>query len=214
MLLKTIGIIGDIHAEDKSLINVITFFKSIGVDAIYCTGDLCDGYGCTENVIENLKKSSIQSVKGNHDLWCITGEMRELPGAIHSRNLSSSSIEFLKKLPFSITLNTSFGTVILCHGIIHNVMGRVNDYDSENSLEMNYAFQEFVKGSYPSIMINGHSHKRMIKTISGKTIINAGTLFRDHNPCACFIDCVNRSVNYYQIVNDHVDSCSVEKVFF
>lgn len=214
MLLKKIGIIGDIHAEDKSLINVIDLFNSIGVDAIYCTGDLCDGYGCTESVIKYLQKSSIQSVKGNHDLWCITGEMRELPGAIHSSHLSSSSIEYLKKLPFSISLQTSLGPAILCHGIIHNVMGRVNDYDSENSLELNYAFQEFVKGPYPSIMINGHSHKRMIKTISGKIIINAGTLFRDHNPCACCIDFTSRNVIYFQIVNGDVDLCRIEKVFF
>jgi predicted phosphodiesterase len=207
---KTVGIIGDVHAEDRALINVVTFFKDAGVDAIYSTGDLCDGYGSTENVINFIKKSKIQCVRGNHDLWCITGEMRDLPGAVESGTLSLLSQQYLRQMPYVFLIDTVTGPALLCHGILNNIMGRVTDDDCEGSLETNLSFQEFVEGSYPQIMINGHSHRRMVKCVRGKTIINAGTLFRDHSPCVSIIDFEKRVVTFYPVADSKIAAYRVE----
>jgi predicted phosphodiesterase len=214
MVVNTIGLIGDIHAEDSALVNVVAFFKNAGVDAIYCTGDLCDGYGSTENVIKFIEKSKIQCVRGNHDLWCITGEMRDLPGAVKSGTLSLSSRQYLMQIPYVFLLDTITGPALLCHGILNNIMGRVSDEDCEESLETNLSFQEYVEGNYPQIMINGHSHKRMVKLVRGKTIINAGTLFRDHSPCASIVDFENRVVAYYPLLENEIAARWVKMVEF
>lgn len=212
VLLKKVGIVGDIHAEDKSFVNAIAFLKSKNCDQVYCTGDLCDGYGSSENVIRFLIKSEVICVKGNHDLWCLTGEMRDVPGAIKSDNLSRSSLEYLGQLPYCVTIKTIVGDGLLCHGIIDNVMGKV--LEEETDLTLNSSLREYVNGSYPSIMINGHSHRRMVKQIGTKTIINAGTLFRDHSPCVCFINFENRQVEFNNILNYTVDDRCTEYVEF
>ncbi len=212
VLLKKVGIIGDIHAEDKAIVNVVAYMKSKECDHIYCTGDLCDGYGSTENVIRLLTKSEVVCVKGNHDLWCLTGEMRDLPGAVKSDSLSRSSLEYLGQLPYCITVKTIAGDALLCHGIIDDVMGKVMEEDTD--LAFNSSLIKFVNGSYPSIMINGHSHRRMVKKVGRKTIINAGTLFRDHSPCVCFIDFENRQVEFNNIINNKVNDYCTEYVKF
>lgn len=214
MAVKIVGVIGDVHAEDRALINVVTFFKDAGVDAIYSTGDLCDGYGSTENVINFIQKLKIQCVRGNHDLWCITGEMRDLPGAVDFGTLSPISQQFLRQIPYVFLIDTVTGPALLCHGILNNIMGRVSDEDGEGSLESNLSFQEFAKGSCPQIMINGHSHRRMVKCVREKTIINAGTLFRDHSPCASIIDFENRVVTFYPVLDNKIAARRVEMVEF
>lgn len=212
MAIKTAGIIGDVHAEDLTLTNVVTFLKDRGVDVICCTGDLCDGYGSSENVISFIRKSKIQCVRGNHDLWCITDEMRDLPGAVESATLSILSQQYLRQMPYVIVLDSIFGPVLLCHGILNNVMGRVVEDDNEEKLESNFSFQEFMSGDYPRLLINGHSHRRMVKSVGGKIIINAGTLHRDHYPCVSVVDFENRVVAFYPVLDQIVVQHRVEIV--
>ena len=214
MSIKNAGILGDVHAEDRVLIKVVSFFRDAGVDAIYCTGDLCDGYGSSENVIRFVQKSKIQCVRGNHDLWCITGEMRDLTGAVECSALSLTSLQYLRQIPYIVLIDTVAGPVLLCHGILNNIMGRVADEDCEGILESNLSFQEFLQGNYPEMLINGHSHRRMVKQVAQKTIINAGTLFRDHSPCASIVDFENRVVTFYPIIDGIVADRRAERVDF
>ncbi len=45
-----IGIIGDVHAENKTLEKVIDFLSKKGLDSILCTGDIIDGPGDVNGV--------------------------------------------------------------------------------------------------------------------------------------------------------------------
>jgi predicted phosphodiesterase len=138
--------------------------------------------------------------------------MRDLPGAVKADTLSRSSLDYIGQLPYCVIIKTIAGDALLCHGIMDNVMGKV--LEEETDLAFNSSLKEFLNGSYPSIMIQGHSHRRMVKQIGGKTIINAGTLFRDHSPCICFIDFENRQVEFNNIRDNAVDECCIEKIRF
>ena len=54
MIYKRIGLIGDVHAEDKRLEASIGYLKALGVDNIICTGDIVDGEGDPEACIKTL----------------------------------------------------------------------------------------------------------------------------------------------------------------
>jgi predicted phosphodiesterase len=62
-----IGLISDIHANHISLKIALEQMQSLGVDKIYCAGDVV-GYGGGPNeVINLLRKYKIPSILGNHD---------------------------------------------------------------------------------------------------------------------------------------------------
>ena len=50
-------------------------------------------------------------------------------------------------------------------------------------------------------IINGHSHHRMVRRFADLTIINAGTLRRDHSPCFAAIDFERHYVMFWDIVD-------------
>lgn len=195
------GFIGDVHAEDALFESSIAFFQHHGINAIYCLGDFCDGYGNVDKIISLVQGEGIISVQGNHDIWCLEGIMRDNPSATLLSQLSQETIDYLKRLPKTYRITTYAGEVLLCHGILGNEMAKVNPDDYGYSIEFNMDLQAFITGSYPPIMINGHSHRRMVKQIQVKTIINVGTLFREHNPCISIIDFVNKKVYFYDIID-------------
>src|ERR1700685_37778 len=75
------GLIGDVHAEDDLLAAALEHIKRKGVDAVLCTGDVADGLGSVGRCCELLRQRSVQTVRGNHERWLLTGVMRDLPDA-------------------------------------------------------------------------------------------------------------------------------------
>ncbi|WP_084555209.1 metallophosphoesterase family protein [[Phormidium ambiguum] IAM M-71] len=54
--LNIIGVIGDIHAEDKLLEKAVNFLKSKNVEKIVCVGDIVDGLGDVNECCNTLAK--------------------------------------------------------------------------------------------------------------------------------------------------------------
>jgi predicted phosphodiesterase len=50
-----------------------------------------------------------------------------------------------------------------------------------------------------NIVVNGHTHQRMVRTFDHLTIINAGTLRADHQPCFLTADFATKMVQVYEI---------------
>ena len=50
-------------------------------------------------------------------------------------------------------------------------------------------------------MICGHTHERMVRTIGGITVINAGTLVRDQNPCCVVADLATGIVEHHDLAD-------------
>lgn len=74
----TIGVIGDIHTEEKLLDKTVAFLKSKKLDNILCVGDIVDGSGDANECCNILRKEEILGVLGNHDRWLLKNAMRSL----------------------------------------------------------------------------------------------------------------------------------------
>jgi len=195
--IKYIGIIGDIHTQDKLLNRTISFFNKKGINNILSTGDIVDGPGNVNECIRILKKNNIKTVLGNHDRWILNNQMRLLPDANKISDLEVNSIKYLKALPKTIQILSPIGNVLLCHGINENDMNKINPNDFGYALEVNEDLQNIINDKYYRIIINGHSHKRMFKIINSLYIINAGTLYYEHDPCFVILDIIERIIYFY-----------------
>lgn len=200
--LRQIGIIGDVHGQAQRLRTVIDHFKAVGVDAIVCTGDITDGFGDVDRCCQLLQAENVITVKGNHDRWCINGELRNRADCTLFEDLSPSSQAFLSQLPSAVELKTVEGLALLCHGLGNNDMGKLLPQDSPQAIAKNKDLQDLIRARRYRYILNGHSHYRMVKAIGDLTVINGGTLRRGHAPGFLHLDLTQGLVYPYDLLPD------------
>jgi len=124
--------------------------------------------------------------------------MRDLPEATALSDLDRQSRSFLEQLPATRRLETGSGSVLLCHGLGESDMACVKPDDYGYSLETNDALTKLLVGGERLVM-NGHTHRRMVRRIDQLTIVNAGTLCRDWDPCFALVDLVAKRVDFFPV---------------
>lgn len=200
-----LGLIGDVHAEDERLQAVLTALSEQGVDRILCTGDLVDGHGDVDRACALLEEHQVVTVRGNHDRWIRNDEMRTLPNAHRMTGLAPASIEMLKSLPSTVTLDLPEGKLLLCHGVGSNDMRHVGPDDGGYAISSNDDLLQVLFDPTIAIMIAGHTHVPMARRFergSGKPallVVNAGTLARDDKPGFAVLDTAARRVDFHHI---------------
>lgn len=196
-----IGLIGDIHAEDVLFERALDFLAGRRVELIAATGDVPDGVGSVDRCCELIEERQVVVVRGNHDRWLLTGAARALPNATCWRSVAATTRRTLQRLPPLVELETVSGRALLCHGLGPNDMGRVNPDDTAAALECNDDLQALVRSRYYRWVLNGHSHRRMVRHFAGLSIINAGTLTREHGPGFLEIDFAAGAVLAYDFAD-------------
>ncbi len=186
--IRRVGLIGDVHAEADVLEAVIEFLKSQGTDTLLCMGDIADGFGDLERCFRLLDDENVYAVLGNHDRWCLSGELRNLPECHFFDDLSESAQQFLKQLPTTRAFMTPRGRALMCHGIGENDMGKILPGDRPVPFAARAELQQATRNGYYSFLLNGHSHYRMVRTVEQSTVINAGTIKREHEPGFLLMD--------------------------
>lgn len=194
---ERIGVIGDIHAEDAFLRNAIRVLQDRGVDVVLATGDIADGKGSLDACCDLLAANGVVAVRGNHDRWLLAGTARELTDATPVGSISERTRAFLEKLPRMVEIRTIAGVALLCHGLGPNDMAKVRPDDYGYALESNDDLQNLIRGGSFRWVINGHSHRYMVRAFPGVSIINAGTLHRDYSPCFVEIDFRRSVVSFF-----------------
>jgi predicted phosphodiesterase len=197
-LLTRIGLIGDIHCEDVRLAAALAHLHQLGVDRMCAVGDIVDGYGDVNRCCTLLEEHRVLAVAGNHERWILAQSMRELPEATPFANLDPRSREFLTALPRTLRLSTPLGEALLCHGIGEDDMTGVRPGDFGYALETNDALTRAIARG-ERLILNGHTHRKMVRRIDGLTIINAGTLAHDWDPCFALVDFGQRTVQYFDV---------------
>jgi diadenosine tetraphosphatase ApaH/serine/threonine PP2A family protein phosphatase len=102
------AVIGDIHGNIEALTAVLRTLSSLGIQRIFCTGDIV-GYGASpRQCVELVRDLGIPSVRGNHDdytthedggRWHIRPEAKEV--ILWNRSqLSKDLIDWLRALPY------------------------------------------------------------------------------------------------------------------
>ena len=212
-IINYIGVIGDIHTEDKLLQLTVDYLKKNNVEKIFCVGDIADGKGDINECCNILLEEEIVAVLGNHDEWLLKNKMRSLKDASLLKELSEQSQYFFRKLPLTVNFFTTNGLGLLCHGLAQNNMARVTPDDYGYAIEANTDLQKIIREQKYKYIINGHTHYPMVRKFQNITIINAGTLRRDHEPGFLIIDFRNKIINFLKFIEsnhiEHIKSISL-----
>ena len=204
-MLRRAGLIGDIHCEVDHLKRIIAFFRCLKVDAILSVGDIADGPGDLTEACMVLQTSGVLTVSGNHDRWLLNGEMRDLPEATPVSAITPQARAYLTALPKTRLLESSRGPVMLCHGLGEDDMASVRPDDEGIALHNNHALHKLIKNRKARIIVNGHSHRPMLRIIEGLTILNAGTLHPKHRPTFSIADFDAGEVQVYDLAHDRIN---------
>lgn len=196
-MLKTLGLIGDVHAEDTFLEAALGYLSARGIGCVCCTGDIPDGPGSVDRCVQLLHLAGATTVAGNHERWLLAGRLRDLPHATRKEDLAPKTIAYLSSLPATVALQTVRGPVLLCHGLGPNDMAGVKPDDVGYALETNDELQDLLDRPRKfKMVLNGHTHRRMVRAIERLTIISAGTLSSDHQPGFGVVDFESGSVEF------------------
>ena len=193
---NSIGIIGDVHCEDRLLKKAVAILIAKNSEIIICTGDIADGKGDFDKCISILERHAIMTIRGNHDNWLLNNTMRSLADATMIDNVDSRSIDYLKKLSKTQDIQTSMGATLLCHGLGDNDMARLTPDDYGYALEANFELQRIISDNKYSIIISGHTHRRMVRDIGNCIFINAGSLIISNDPCFSFADFHKNTIEF------------------
>jgi predicted phosphodiesterase len=198
-MLRRAGVIGDIHCEVVRLKRVLEHFRSLGVESVLAVGDIADGPGDLNEACSMLQAEGALVVAGNHDRWLLSAEMRDLPDATGVAAVTPEARQYLAALPKTRLLESPRGRVMLCHGLGEDDMASVRPDDDCEALRENAAFVRLLASRPARFNINGHSHRPMLRTIDGLTILNAGTLHPKHRPVCSIADFEQGQVQVYDI---------------
>lgn len=174
-----VGLIGDVHGEHERLETALDYFAGRRSTHVLCTGDIPDGHGSVGRACEILREHGVLTVRGNHERWFLSGVMRDLPDATPLDDVPVSEREWLAALPVVREFTTPLGGLLLCHGLGANDMAKVGPDDEGYALVTNDDFRALVRDPRYQLVVNGHTHRPMVRHFQGLTIINAGTLRRD-----------------------------------
>lgn len=189
---RYLGVLGDIHTEEDRLAAALDLFSARGAEVIVSVGDIVDGPGDVARCLQRLREAGVLAVAGNHERWLLAGQMRELPEAHRREDLSAEALDILRALPALRWIATSCGEAMLCHGLGRDDMAGVRPDDFGYGLANNTALtaaEDLLAARGASRIINGHTHRAMVRQVGATTIFNAGTLYRAHQPGCLWLDC-------------------------
>jgi predicted phosphodiesterase len=187
-VVRRVGLIGDLHAEDEALELVLKELRARGADTLLQVGDIADGPGDLGRCVALLLEYQVLAVRGNHDRWLLGNQGRDLPYASDLTRLPPAVTEYLGKLPATREFRSPRGHVLLCHGLGTNDMVGVKPADEGYAIAANTELQQLINERRYRFVLNGHTHRPMLRTFGPLSIVNAGTLLRDYERCFTFVD--------------------------
>jgi predicted phosphodiesterase len=187
-VVRRVGLIGDVHAEDETLAFVLAELKQLGAETLLQVGDIADGPGDLERSVALLKEHHVLAVRGNHDRWLLGNQFRELPYAQPLTAVPQTVVDFLTELPVTRQFRSPRGHVLLCHGLDTNDMASVKPDHEGYDIASNSELQRLISERRFRFVLNGHTHRPMLRTFGPLSIINAGTLLRDYERCFTLVD--------------------------
>jgi len=194
--MSRIAVISDIHANLLALDAALAAIDAIGVDAVYCGGDLV-GYGPRPvEVCDRVQERAIPTIYGNYD-YAIGRELDDCGCAYvtqHDRDLGQLSVawtaahtdrptrEFLRSLPFDLRFELGATRVRLVHGSPR----KVNEYLFEDKPA--HTFERIAAAADCDVLAFGHTHKPWIHSYGGVLFVNCGSIGKpkDGDPRAAF----------------------------
>jgi putative phosphoesterase len=191
-----VAIVTDIHANLPALEAAVTRIEELGIERIYCGGDLV-GYGPHPNeVCALLARRQIPTIYGNYDYAIARGledcgcfyptprdrELGEQSIAWTLAHTDEQSKDFMRGLPFDVRFELGGKRVRLVHGSPR----KVNEYLLEERAAS--TFERIAAIADCDVLAFGHTHKPWIREHAGVLFVNCGSAGKpkDGDPRASF----------------------------
>lgn len=194
-----VGVLGDLHAEDERLEAALALLRAEGADLILAVGDIVDGPGSVDRTCALLQQAGALAVAGNHERWFLAGSMRDLPDATPS--VRADTHAFLASLPRTRRFDTVAGRLLLCHGLGDDDMGSIEPEHAARP-GWNLPLDTLVQSGSHDLVVHGHTHRRAVQRVRGLTFVNAGTLYREHQPCVLLADLAAQRAIFFDLGAD------------
>ena len=193
---RLVGIIGDVHGEAELLAVALDRLRHEGCERVLVVGDLVDGGEDANACCRLIDAPDVLAVRGNHDRWILRGEMRELPDATSAAELDPDAAAVLSRLPTSVRLSSVAGPLLLCHGLGDDDCASVLPEHDGRAIADNASLARLLATDL-AVVVNGHTHRRMVRSLGALTLINAGTLRRADGATFGVVDLADRRVDFH-----------------
>jgi putative phosphoesterase len=192
--------ISDIHGNFEALKVVLSEIDRLGVEQIFCLGDVVGYYSQVNECCDELREREIPCVMGNHD-WYLAG------GGFCLRSKSvNDCLEFQRKVikPENLAWVRSF-PVFRDVDEFRMVHGGWTDPIDEY-LDPSAEYFNQVEGS---VFISGHTHRQIVQSYGEKIYCNPGSVGqpRDLDPRSAFAIYESGNFSLHRVEYD------MEKVF-
>ncbi len=194
--MERVAVITDIHANLPALEAALEAVGELGVDGVWCGGDLV-GYGPHPNeVCALIEQRAIPTIYGNYD-YAIARDLEDCGCAYrdpHDRELGQRSVEwtlahtdrrakdFMRRLPFDLRFQLGDHRLRLVHGSPR----KVNEYLFEDKPAR--TFERIAAGADCDVLVFGHTHQPWVHEYGGVIFVNCGSVGKpkDGDPRASF----------------------------
>ena len=191
-----VAVITDIHANLPALQAALARIDELGINRVYCGGDLV-GYGPHPNeVCALMQEREIPTIYGNYD-YAIARDLEDCGCAYitrHDREIGQQSVDwtlahtdetskdFMRELPFDLRFEIGDRRVHLVHGSPR----KVNEYLFEDKPARLY--ERLAGAEQSDMLVFGHTHKPWVHEYGGVFFINCGSVGKpkDGDPRGAF----------------------------
>ena len=191
-----VAVITDIHANLPALLATLARIEALGIERVYCGGDLV-GYGPhPDEVCALVQERGIPTIYGNYD-HAIARDHEDCGCAYvneHDRALGQRSVEwtlantgasakaFMRELPFDLRFTVGATEVHLVHGSPH----KVNEYLFDDKPARLYERLAAVETA--GVLVFGHTHQPWIAEHGDVLFVNCGSVGKpkDGDPRGAF----------------------------
>lgn len=179
-----VAVITDIHGNLPALAATLTAIDDLGIEEIYCGGDLV-GYGPHPNeVCALIAEREIPTIYGNYD-YAIARDLDDCGCAyvtLHDRELGRQSVawtleqtdraakDFMRGLPFDMHFRVGGHDIHLVHGSPR----KVNEYLFEDKPASLY--ERLAAAESDQALIFGHTHKPWMREYGRVLFVNCGSV--------------------------------------
>lgn len=168
-----IGVISDIHGNKCSLDAVLGIFDEQDVDIIVCLGDMIGYFHQSLEVLESIRESNVIPILGNHEAYllgildCPADSWREYNLGYVKESIPARTLRWLQDLPTSFSIHFRDMDIAFFHG-------------SPWSPLVEYVYPDYghfnrFLGIPHDIVVLGHTHYQLVKSIGALTVINPGS---------------------------------------
>jgi putative phosphoesterase len=193
---ERVAVITDVHANLPALEAALARIDALGIERVYCGGDLV-GYGPhPDAVCQAIAARRIPTIYGNYD-YAIARDLEDCGCAYitpHDRELGQRSVEwtlantgaeakaFMRELPFDLRFNVGSAQVHLVHGSPR----KVNEYLFEDKPASLY--ERLAAAETAAALVFGHTHKPWLRSHGGVLFVNCGAVGKpkDGDPRGAF----------------------------